>query len=233
MNIPTRRSPSTSPTCCPRTEAKAKGVPYRLAADRRRWCVPVNKVVRVLVTGADVIHAFAVPAFGVKIDAIPGRVNETWFKADRTGIYYGQCSRALRRRPRLHADRGPRRQPARVRRLGRHARRPSPPPRRRRGARRAAAAAAAAPAAPAAAAPAPAAAPAATRWRRRGEALILGPCVRWPTDAPPTTTSHDAPRPQAGLLHPLVLVDQPQGHRHPLHPVRHHGGPGRRRCSPA
>ena len=53
--------------------------------------VPVNKVVRVLVTGADVIHAFAVPAFGIKIDAVPGRVNETWFKADRTGIYYGQC----------------------------------------------------------------------------------------------------------------------------------------------
>ena len=44
--------------------------------------VPVNKVVRVQVTGADVIHAFAVPAFGIKIDAIPGRLNETWFKAD-------------------------------------------------------------------------------------------------------------------------------------------------------
>ena len=54
--------------------------------------VPVNKVVRVQVIGADVIHAFAVPSFGIKIDAIPGRLNETWFKATREGIYYGQCS---------------------------------------------------------------------------------------------------------------------------------------------
>jgi cytochrome c oxidase subunit 2 len=44
------------------------------------------------VIGADVIHAFAVPAFGIKIDAVPGRLNETWFRADREGIYYGQCS---------------------------------------------------------------------------------------------------------------------------------------------
>jgi len=49
-------------------------------------------VIRVQTTGADVIHAFAVPAFGVKIDAIPGRLNETWFKATKTGMYYGQCS---------------------------------------------------------------------------------------------------------------------------------------------
>ena len=54
--------------------------------------VPVNKVVRVQTIGADVIHAFAVPSFGIKIDAIPGRLNETWFKATREGIYYGQCS---------------------------------------------------------------------------------------------------------------------------------------------
>ena len=47
---------------------------------------------RVLVTGADVIHDFALPAFGLKTDAIPGKVNETWFKAEKTGIYYGQCS---------------------------------------------------------------------------------------------------------------------------------------------
>ncbi|HVY35020.1 MAG TPA: cytochrome c oxidase subunit II [Caulobacteraceae bacterium] len=64
---------------------------YRLAADNP-MVVPVNKVVRVLVTGADVIHSFSVPAFGVKIDAIPGRVNETWFKANQTGTFYGQCS---------------------------------------------------------------------------------------------------------------------------------------------
>ena len=54
--------------------------------------VPVNKTVRVQTTGADVIHSFAVPSFGIKIDAIPGRLNETWFKATREGIYYGQCS---------------------------------------------------------------------------------------------------------------------------------------------
>jgi cytochrome c oxidase subunit 2 len=72
-------------------DAKAKGVPYRLAADNP-LVVPVGKVVRVLVTGADVIHAFALPAFGNKIDAIPGRVNETWFRAEKVGTYYGQCS---------------------------------------------------------------------------------------------------------------------------------------------
>jgi cytochrome c oxidase subunit II len=54
--------------------------------------VPINKVVRVQVTGADVIHSFAVPAFGIKIDAIPGRLNETWFKATKLGMFYGQCS---------------------------------------------------------------------------------------------------------------------------------------------
>src|ERR1700688_4663201 len=54
--------------------------------------VPINKVIRVQVTGADVIHSFAVPAFGIKIDAIPGRLNETWFKATKTGMFYGQCS---------------------------------------------------------------------------------------------------------------------------------------------
>ncbi len=54
--------------------------------------MPVNKVVRVQTVGSDVIHSFAVPAFGIKIDAIPGRLNETWFKAQKVGIYYGQCS---------------------------------------------------------------------------------------------------------------------------------------------
>ena len=75
----------------PEAEAKAKGLPYRLAADNP-MVVPVGKTVRLLVTGADVIHAVALPAFGLKTDAIPGRVNETWFKADRTGVFYGQCS---------------------------------------------------------------------------------------------------------------------------------------------
>ena len=64
----------------------------RLLGVDNEMVVPVNKVVRVQVTGADVIHAFALPAFGVKIDAIPGRLNETWFKATKTGVFYGQCS---------------------------------------------------------------------------------------------------------------------------------------------
>jgi cytochrome c oxidase subunit II len=64
----------------------------RLLAVDNEMVVPVNKVVRVQVIGADVIHAFAVPSFGIKIDAIPGRLNETWFKATREGVYYGQCS---------------------------------------------------------------------------------------------------------------------------------------------
>jgi len=54
--------------------------------------VPVNSVVKVQTTGADVIHSWAVPAFGVKMDAIPGRINETWFKATAEGTYYGECS---------------------------------------------------------------------------------------------------------------------------------------------
>ena len=66
--------------------------PPRLLGVDNPIVVPVNKVVRVQVIGSDVIHAFAVPSFGVKIDAIPGRLNETWFKATREGVYYGQCS---------------------------------------------------------------------------------------------------------------------------------------------
>jgi len=66
-------------------------VPRLLAVDNE-LVVPVNKVVVVQTTGADVIHAWAVPSFGVKIDAIPGRLNEVWFRAEREGIYYGQCS---------------------------------------------------------------------------------------------------------------------------------------------
>ncbi len=64
----------------------------RLLATDEVVVVPVDEVVRVIVTGADVIHSWAVPAFGVKIDAIPGRLNETWFKAEKLGTYYGQCS---------------------------------------------------------------------------------------------------------------------------------------------
>jgi len=64
----------------------------RLLGVDNEMVVPVNKVIRVETTGADVIHSFAVPAFGIKIDAVPGRLNETWFKATKTGVFYGQCS---------------------------------------------------------------------------------------------------------------------------------------------
>jgi cytochrome c oxidase subunit 2 len=64
----------------------------RLLAVNNEMVVPVNKIVRVQTIGAEVIHSFAVPSFGIRIDAIPGRLNETWFKATREGVYYGQCS---------------------------------------------------------------------------------------------------------------------------------------------
>lgn len=64
----------------------------RLLAANREMVVPVNKIVHVLVTGADVIHSFAVPSFGIRIDAVPGRINDTWFKATKEGVFYGQCS---------------------------------------------------------------------------------------------------------------------------------------------
>jgi cytochrome c oxidase subunit 2 len=64
----------------------------RLLGVDNEMVVPVNKIVRVQTTGADVIHSFAVPAFGIKIDSVPGRLNETWFQATKTGVFYGQCS---------------------------------------------------------------------------------------------------------------------------------------------
>ena len=64
----------------------------RLLAVDNEVVVPVNKVVKVLITANDVLHAWALPSFGVKRDAVPGRINETWFKAEKVGIYYGQCS---------------------------------------------------------------------------------------------------------------------------------------------
>jgi len=64
----------------------------RLLGTSNRVVVPVNTTVRLLVTAADVIHAWALPSFGVKIDAVPGRINETWFRPTELGVYYGQCS---------------------------------------------------------------------------------------------------------------------------------------------
>ena len=69
-----------------------KAVYPRLLAVDNEMVVPVDTTTRVLVTAADVIHAFAMPAFGVKTDAVPGRINEIWFKPEKEGLYYGQCS---------------------------------------------------------------------------------------------------------------------------------------------
>lgn len=64
----------------------------RLLAVDNELVVPVGKIVRIDVTGGDVLHALAIPAFGIKVDAVPGRLNSTWFKAEKEGMYYGQCS---------------------------------------------------------------------------------------------------------------------------------------------
>lgn len=68
------------------------GEPRLLAVDNEA-VVPVNEVVKLQVTAADVIHSYVIPAFSIRIDAVPGRLNETWFKAEKEGVYYGQCSK--------------------------------------------------------------------------------------------------------------------------------------------
>ena len=73
------------------TKDLKKNQPRLLTVDHE-VVVPVNKVVKVLITANDVLHAWALPSFGVKRDAVPGRINETWFKAEKVGTYYGQCS---------------------------------------------------------------------------------------------------------------------------------------------
>jgi len=67
------------------------GQPRLLTVDNE-MVVPLGKIVKVQVTAADVLHSFAMPSFGIKVDAVPGRLNETWFKADQVGTYHGQCS---------------------------------------------------------------------------------------------------------------------------------------------
>ena len=106
-----------------RRAANPAGEPRLLAVDNE-MVVPVGTVVRMQVIGADVIHSFAVPAFGIKIDAVPGRLNETWFRVDREGIYYGQCSELCGRDHAFMpiAVRGG--QPGEVRRLGQGSGRP-------------------------------------------------------------------------------------------------------------
>ncbi len=91
---PDQKVPEYISNMVPEGELAERGIPhnlYRLAADEP-MVVPVGKTVRLLITAADVIHAVGLPAFGLKTDAVPGRVNETWFRADRVGTFYGQCS---------------------------------------------------------------------------------------------------------------------------------------------
>ena len=141
-----------------RFRTDADGPPL-LAVDER-MVIPVGKVVKFIITSTDVIHAFAVPAFWTKLDANPGKLNETWVKVEREGVYFGQCSRTVRRAPRLYADRGRSGVAGEICRLGRvegrhHARsgarrrRPTAPAPRQ----------SPTPAVPAAAAPQPAAGP--------------------------------------------------------------------------
>lgn len=73
------------------SDAKAKGEPRLLAVDNR-VVLPVNTPIKLVTTGNDVIHSWAVPAFWIKMDAVPGRLNETSFTVEKTGVYYGQCS---------------------------------------------------------------------------------------------------------------------------------------------
>ena len=87
---PDQKMPEFISAILPEDKAKAAGKPFRLAATEP-LVVPVNQTVQVLTTGADVIHSWAVPSFGVIMDAVPGRVNSTWFKVDRIGTYYGSC----------------------------------------------------------------------------------------------------------------------------------------------
>ena len=68
-----------------------EGQPRLISVDNR-LVLPTNTVIQVLVTGGDVLHSFAMPSLGVKKDAVPGRLNETWMKIDRPGVYRGQCS---------------------------------------------------------------------------------------------------------------------------------------------
>ncbi|OUS13534.1 cytochrome c oxidase subunit II [Rhodospirillales bacterium 47_12_T64] len=75
-----------------KTEDELEPGEPRLLATDNAVVVPINTKIRLLVTGDDVIHAFAMPAFGLKLDGVPGRINETWFEVTKEGTYYGQCS---------------------------------------------------------------------------------------------------------------------------------------------
>jgi cytochrome c oxidase subunit II len=87
---PDQKLPEYTSNVLTEADAKTQNKPYLLGVDHA-MVVPVHTNVRVLITGADVIHDFGVPAFGLKTDAVPGKVNQTWFNAEQTGVFYGQC----------------------------------------------------------------------------------------------------------------------------------------------
>ena len=101
-----RRRPATRPASSTRASTRRHGRRTTCSTSTTRWSCRVGTKVRVLLTAADVIHAWWVPDFGMKKDAIPGYVNELWFKADEGRHLPRPVRRALRPRPRLHADRG-------------------------------------------------------------------------------------------------------------------------------
>ena len=222
-----------------RARTDADGPPL-LAVDER-MVIPAGKVVKFIVTADDVIHSFAVPAFWKKQDANPGQLHETWVKVDRPGVYFGQCSELCGARHAympIAVEVVPEAQfAAWVASKGgtMPGARPAPPP-DSTAARRS-------PTRPSGRCPAPA------RRRRdpqrsaaRDQPGRDGPELR----AEPSTHEHHSRRrasaqgprgarrasrrrPQAGLLRPLVHVDQPQGHRHALSDLRDRRRDHRRR----
>jgi cytochrome c oxidase subunit II len=74
------------------TQENLKAGQKRLLEVDNRIVIPENTTVKFLITAGDVLHSFAIPSLGIKMDAVPGRVNETWTKVDKKGVYYGQCS---------------------------------------------------------------------------------------------------------------------------------------------
>lgn len=92
ISYESRITPDPTKNLSPEEEHKILGNEPRLLTVDNPVVVPVNTTVRVLLTASDVIHSWSMPAFGIKMDAMPGRVNETWFKATQTGTFRGQCS---------------------------------------------------------------------------------------------------------------------------------------------
>ena len=198
------------------SEAEAKGEPCLLAADMP-VVVPVNKTVRIIVTASDVIHAWAIPAFGMKIDAIPGRLNEDWFKAKK-GRLLRPVLGTVRQGPRLHADQvhvvpeadfnawAAEDQDAAGADEAREA-----------SCRRGLASSASSPRQASEMQAGRRLARLAPLQLKEVQHMTHGHAARWRSCGPPDRMA------------PLCLFDQPQGHRHDVSDVRHRGGGHRRR----